>query len=468
MGKGGKTFSWFWIAGFSLVSLCANIASLVGDISPRTTALSLYLVNVTLLAEGLQNLAVQDGGQPGPTLLHPDLPTYWYWGMSGICDVYISRTKTDTQCRRRFPPTDDLLSIVEASVRDRSGGDPSGVVSAWNTTLSSLNPSRLGDKRGSFVSFTKASAALLVLAAIFDVFSPLVGLIVFGNNKSYFAPYAMPFFAAVFAIIAATLATLAIPQGEFGVARSGKNGGAGITIVFVGAAMRLGSSVMGICCCNGVEKDNDTWQPPPQPDYWVTPPQEHYGQPDRPPQQQQTPGAPDIATTGFEGEFFINNFFATRIPSWNPIASWTSHLRANAGIEPFTRNQRDFADFTYDDHDGAMRTALRTANVAIDPAWSNGTRFHVEVKATLGNGGADMFLRESQLQKMREYDHEPDNAYIIAHVVRAGDNNPRVEFLVNPWSLYRAGELEIDPQREDDDPGTRRARLVRYRRSSRL
>ncbi len=146
-----------------------------------------------------------------------------------------------------------------------------------------------------------------------------------------------------------------------------------------------------------------------------------------------------------------------------------------------------------------MRTALRTANVAIDPAWSNGTRFHVEVKATLGNGGADMFLRESQLQKvslltnfhsrpidyseaeldlmkltppsqpqMREYDHEPDNAYIIAHVVRAGDNNPRVEFLVNPWSLYRAGELEIDPQREDDDPGTRRARLVRYRRSSRL
>ena len=324
------------------MSLCANIASLVGDISPRTTALSLYRVNVTLLAEGLQNLAVQDGGQSGPTLLHPDLPTYWYWGMSGICDVYISRTKTDTQCRRRFPPTNDLLSIVEASVRDHSGGDPSGVVSAWNTTLSSLNPSRLSDKRGSFVSFTKASAALLVLAAIFDVFSPLVGLIVFGNNKSYFAPYAMPFFAAVLAIIAGTLATLAMPQGVFGVARSGENGGAGIIIVFVGAAMRLGSSVMGICCCNGVEKDNDTWQPPPQPDYWVTPvrpqpgygltpvpgygvttpppppqqwpqqhygqpgqPQENYGQPDRPPQQQQLSGAPDIAATGFEGEFFM-------------------------------------------------------------------------------------------------------------------------------------------------------------------
>jgi len=64
---------------------------------------------------------------------------------------------------------------------------------------------------------------------------------------------------------------------------------------------------------------------------------------------------------------------------------------------------------------------------------------------------------------MQNYDHDPDNAYIIAHVSNVQSSSPRVEFLLNPASLARTGELDIDRwQREEDDPGTRRARLTRF------
>ncbi|KAK3897052.1 hypothetical protein C8A05DRAFT_20103, partial [Staphylotrichum tortipilum] len=395
MGKKGKVLSWFWIAGFSLLSLSANIASLVGGITPRTADLCLYRVKVAVLAEGLQKLAVEDGGQPGASLLHPDLPVYWYWGMSGICDTYAS--KSETRCRRHFPPTDDLLSIVEASVRDRSGGNPSGVVSAWNATLSSLNPSRLRDKHSKFVSLTKASAALVVLAAIFDVLSPLVGaLIVFSSNKNHTAPYVLPFAAATFAIIAGALATCAMNEGVHRVVRTGEHGGPGIIMVFVGAALRFGSSTLGCCLCSGVGREKKQ-----EDQEYRSQQQQQQDQQHRRQRQQQTHEAPDIEKTGFEGENHLNNYFADRINSWNPRHNWTSQLRENAHIAPFRGRQEDFADFTYDDRDGAMRRLLRAANAPVNPAWTSRTRFHIEAKATLGNGGADMFLRASQLQKVR-------------------------------------------------------------------
>ena len=64
------------------MSLIANLVFLIGCISPATKDICLYRVNVTLLALGLQKLALTDGGN-GTELRHPDLPTYWYWGMSG-------------------------------------------------------------------------------------------------------------------------------------------------------------------------------------------------------------------------------------------------------------------------------------------------------------------------------------------------------------------------------------------------
>lgn len=38
---------------------------------------------MTLLADGLHNLAVADGGNETDFPLSAELPTYWYWGMSG-------------------------------------------------------------------------------------------------------------------------------------------------------------------------------------------------------------------------------------------------------------------------------------------------------------------------------------------------------------------------------------------------
>jgi hypothetical protein len=239
------------------VSLVANVVFLIGCISPGTVNLALYRVRVAVLADGLQKLAAEDSGSAPPgTLLHRDLPVYWYWGSSGICDVYGSQS--ETRCRRQFPPTQALLAIVEESLRDRLGEGTDqvrAVVPAWNATLSRLNPARLRNREARFASLSKASAALAVLAVILDVFSPVVGAaVVFSSSESALLLYAVPVLGALLAIGAGMLATCSMNEGVHGMVWTGEHGGLGVIILFVGAALRLGSSFLGCCACNGVKK----------------------------------------------------------------------------------------------------------------------------------------------------------------------------------------------------------------------
>ena len=64
------------------VALVANFVFLLGCISPATQELGIYRINVTVLANGLQQLAFNNS-RDASDLLHPGLPMYWYWGMSG-------------------------------------------------------------------------------------------------------------------------------------------------------------------------------------------------------------------------------------------------------------------------------------------------------------------------------------------------------------------------------------------------
>ncbi|KAK3307800.1 uncharacterized protein B0T15DRAFT_490410 [Chaetomium strumarium] len=154
-----------WFTGFTFLSLVANIVFLLGCVSPTFEDIALYRVNVTLLAEGLQKQAFNDTRDVAE-LRPSDLPTYWYWGPSGICDVY--ETEHEVRCRRALPPTQDLLTIVKQSVQDRYGSNEKQlvdrIVSSWNATLSSLSPSVLRDTEARFASQSKASVALVVIA----------------------------------------------------------------------------------------------------------------------------------------------------------------------------------------------------------------------------------------------------------------------------------------------------------------
>ncbi|OAQ78184.1 S-adenosylmethionine-dependent methyltransferase-like protein [Purpureocillium lilacinum] len=444
MGLSPK-LSWCWIAVFSFVSLVANVVFLIGCISPGTANLSLYRVKVAVLADGLQKLAAEDSGGAAPgTLLHPDLPIYWYWGSSGICDVYGSQS--ETRCRRQFPPTQAVLAIVEESLRDRLGegtDQASAVVSAWNATLSRLNPARLRDREARFASLSKASAALTVLAAILDVFSPVVGgAVVFSSSKSALLPYAVPVLGALLALGAGVLATCSMNEGVHGVVGTGEHGGPGVIILFVGAAPRLGSSLLGCCACNGVGREDRR-----QGDAELSPQKQWQQQQQTSPRRERL----SIEDIGFLGEKRIHDHFQCALPDWTARGNWTSKLRSKDGHPRFTQDERLFADFTYADRSGSMREALRRAHVPVSPAWSNNTTYHFEVKTTPGEYDADMFLRESQVQKMQDYDHDPNNAYILIRISRI-QGNPVTDYFPNPWTLVENGALELDW-------GTYRARL---------
>ena len=255
------------------MSLAANCGFLVGCISRGTVPLCLYRVKVAVLAEGLQKLAF-NSTQNVPELLHPELPTYWYWGMSGVCDVYDS--KHETRCRRQFPPTNNLITIVEESLRDGLGSGQeslvNNIVSSWNATLSNISPSKLRDKEAKFTAESKAAAALALLAIILDGAVLLLGLLL---GKYPTLPYLAAFFGAMISIGAGTLATYSMYDGVHGVVETGEHGGLGIIILFVGAALRIFSSIIGPCCRSQSKGDTEGGFPPHSPPYsntiWIPP-----------------------------------------------------------------------------------------------------------------------------------------------------------------------------------------------------
>ena len=52
---------------------------------------------------------------------------------------------------------------------------------------------------------------------------------------------------------------------------------------------------------------------------------------------------------------------------------------------------------------------------------------------------------------MQDYDHDPNNAYILIRISRI-QGNPVTDYFPNPWTLVENGALELDW-------GTYRARL---------
>lgn len=233
------------------MSIAANCASLIGCMSPGLVNLALYRVKVAVLAGGLQRLA-SNNSQNAPELLHPELPTYWYWGTSGVCDVY---SNGETRCRHQFPPTNGLITIVEESLRDRLGSaqEPlvNDIVSSWNATLNNIDPSKLRNKEAKFTAESKAAVALAILAIILDGVISLLALLLGGSCSLYSAS----FFSALISIGAATLSTYSMYDGVHGVVETGEHGGLGIILVFVGAALRILSSIPGPCCRSRSKRD---------------------------------------------------------------------------------------------------------------------------------------------------------------------------------------------------------------------
>ncbi|RKL19789.1 hypothetical protein BFJ68_g3268 [Fusarium oxysporum] len=146
---------------------------------------------------------------------------------------------------------------------------------------------------------------------------------------------------------------------------------------------------------------------------------------------------------GFLGERFVYRMFQSRIKDWT-YENWTSKLRVEAGHPRFTGREKDFSDFTYQDRFGQMKGVLREAGMDVIVEWTHNTKFHLEVKATLGPCSEPCFVSQNQLDKMRQYEGDLGNVYILIRVFQLeAEGGPSFRFFLNPWSLYLEGALDF-------------------------
>lgn len=287
----------------------------------------------------------------------------------------------ETRCRRAFPPTQNLISILEESLRDRLGNDQeqltNAIVASWNATLSSVSPSRLAAKEAKFAAQSKASAALAILACVLDAATPLIALCLRHSShrrRSYLAPS----ISALIALAAGALAVLSMRDGVHRIVDTSERRGPAIIILFLGAALRLLS-------CSGAGSTRSSSR----------------GNLSR------------NERIGFRGEEFVRTpthfsilcatdcrlqiyrWLESRLPGWS-YENWTSKLRKHAGFREFGEPEWRYADFTYDDHSLQMPQLLRSVGVPALPQWSTRTRYHLEVKSTPAGCGANFFVSENQ------------------------------------------------------------------------
>ncbi|KAJ4030372.1 hypothetical protein NW753_013911 [Fusarium oxysporum] len=163
---------------------------------------------------------------------------------------------------------------------------------------------------------------------------------------------------------------------------------------------------------------------------------------------QNSPGAFESPSNryreiGFLGERFVYRMLQSRIKDWT-YENWTSKFRVEAGHPRFTEREKDFSDFTYQDRFGQMKGVLREAGMDVIVEWTHDTKFHLEVKATLGPCSEPCFVSQNQLDKMRQYEGDLGNVYILIRVFQLeAEGGPSFRFFLNPWRLYLEGALDF-------------------------
>ncbi|KAK0641879.1 hypothetical protein B0T16DRAFT_221792 [Cercophora newfieldiana] len=373
---------------FALVSLASAIVFLIGCMAPGTRDLAIYRVDVANLADELLKLASgnENDNRTKSDLLHPDLPQYWFYGQSGICDFYTDSprlsAKGETTCRYGFPPDQRVLSVVEGSIRSglgrnsSVGGTPenretvvTAVVEAWREVLDAVPGEKLRDKEGKVEAQNKASCALAILAVMIEVVA--YGLVyVLGEVRAGRAvAYLVAGCSGVFAIAAGACAILSMNEGMHGVISGVGNVSGSLLFLFIGAVLKL-PAVTGLL-----------------------------------PRQVKL----SHVVVGELGENFVFDWCRERIPDFSSTEHWSSR------IYPLSE-QGKYADFTYVDHEGYMTEALRGAGVPLMAGWSRGTKYHLEVKSTQGEcTDAPFIVSQSQIDTKVSLE--------VKYVVEAGNAN---------------------------------------------
>ncbi|KAL1839370.1 hypothetical protein VTJ49DRAFT_1605 [Mycothermus thermophilus] len=265
-----------------LLFLGSNIAFLLGCFSPALSVNEIYEVDVKNLAENLEAEANQRIKENITLIVGPELPTYWRVGVGGVCDVY--EETGEVSCRHTFAPSQGVLSILEACLRDslsrqdelanQTTDDNAGsldervnaILTAWSRAIASLEPQRLTSHEGNATRLVRASAAFIILVIVVDTWGAWC-IIVREKNK---AAAVQASFGSILCLIAGACTAPVIDKSMLLVAgKHESHVGAAVTTLFVGMICRFvyyGFLIL----FRGPRRPREKPEPSPYPPVWPT------------------------------------------------------------------------------------------------------------------------------------------------------------------------------------------------------
>ncbi|RGP74053.1 s-adenosylmethionine-dependent methyltransferase [Fusarium sporotrichioides] len=176
IGVGEARIGMIWFMLAIILGFIANIVVLIGCASPNTQSVYLFRVGSAELVNATANVT---GISPNK-LQTFELPEYWYWGLSGVCMNFKTRSLFDVEveekitCQQTFPPVLTVEDMISFAVEEYLGDNKNPSTKAkmmepWTDALAKIQndlvePSRPRD-------LMKGAAALCVLSTIL---SPII------------------------------------------------------------------------------------------------------------------------------------------------------------------------------------------------------------------------------------------------------------------------------------------------------
>lgn len=137
----------------------------------------------------------------------------------------------------------------------------------------------------------------------------------------------------------------------------------------------------------------------------------------------------DRELAGLLGEAFVYEYFRLELPAFDEMA-WRSCNRNAYGLEGEGNDSLGF-DFSYRDNEN--RLAGRTDHPLCC----------IEVKSSSGDGSEPFQMTANEWEKARECHQTADSVYIILRVARVRDDPKITDKIIDPFDLYRAGQLGV-------------------------
>jgi hypothetical protein len=140
----------------------------------------------------------------------------------------------------------------------------------------------------------------------------------------------------------------------------------------------------------------------------------------------------DRELAGLLGEAFVYEHFRLVLPGFDEMA-WLSCNRNLYGLEGPGDDSLGY-DFSYRDTEN--RLTVRSDRPVC----------YIEVKSSAGEGRGSFQMSANEWEKARECHESADSVFIILRVAHVRDNPQIIDAIIDPFGLYRNGQLALSAQ----------------------